>query len=135
ASRLDPCEVLGGLGGRVGLGRERLIDLELGGSGLGGVVGRRLLDRFLRRLLGLRTATEEAHQPATANASDAPRCRAASACASSSRRLMTRLTESSPTVTPYSASAASIVPRLWVMTMNWVWWARLRSASANRPMF
>ena len=48
---------------------------------------------------------------------------------------MTRLTESSPTVTPYSASAASIVPRLWVMTMNWVWWARLRSASANRPMF
>ena len=34
---------------------------------------------------------------------------------------MTRLTESSPTVTPYSASAASIVPRLWVMTMNWVW--------------
>ena len=44
----------------------------------------------------------------------------AMACASSRRRLMTRLTESSPTVTPYSASAASIVPRLWVMTMNWV---------------
>ena len=33
---------------------------------------------------------------------------------------MTRLTESSPTVTPYSASAASIVPRLWVITMHWV---------------
>ena len=48
---------------------------------------------------------------------------------------MTRLTESSPTVTPYSASAASIVPRLWVMTMNWVWSARPRSASENRPMF
>ncbi len=48
---------------------------------------------------------------------------------------MTRLTESSPTVTPYSASAASIVPRLWVMTMNWVASARLRSASEKRPTF
>ena len=40
---------------------------------------------------------------------------------------MTRLAESSPTVTPYRASAASIV-RLWVMTMHWVP-GELRSAS------
>ena len=30
-------------------------------------------------------------------------------------------TPSSCMVTPYSTSAASIVPRRWVMTMNWVW--------------
>ena len=63
----------------------------------------------------------------------APRARArdersASAVASSSRRLITRLTESSPTVTPYIASAASIVPRLWVMTMHCVCARRGRGA-------
>ena len=46
---------------------------------------------------------------------------------------MTRLTASSPTVTPYSASAASIVPRLWVMTTNWMSSARQRSADAEAP--
>ena len=48
---------------------------------------------------------------------------------------MTRLTESSPTVTPYRASADSMVPRLWVMTMNWVRSASSRRASVNRPTF
>ena len=35
-------------------------------------------------------------------------------------------------VTPYKTSAASIVPRRWVMTMNWVWSVMRRRYCAYR---
>ena len=101
----------GGLGRRLplGLGRDLAVSgsrvLEVGRIGLParldrlGIRERSLvLLRLGRRGLGLlAVATPERHQRAGASS---PRPWSASACASSSRRLMTRLTESSPTVTP-----------------------------------
>ena len=100
---------LGGRGGdRLGLGGrfddrrldDRHIVTEVGGIRLPArfdVLGaRRDPGRDLRLRRFVPAATPERHQPAVASSLRRP----ASAWASSSRRLMTRLTESSPTVTP-----------------------------------
>ena len=43
-----------------------------------------------------------------------------------------RLTPRSCMVTPYSTSASSMVPRRWVMTMNWVFPAMRRIAGKTQ---
>ena len=96
--------IRGGLGRRLrGVGRVGRV-LEVGGIRLPGRIDEVGIDRFVDLALGgcsFSVASPEGHgreaYPASAVRS---RSRAASACASSSRRLMTRLTESSPTVTP-----------------------------------